>query len=82
MRILKKTHSEAFFLIHFMTASIEQVKIYSESGDGKYPNDLVAKMDGSQPDCPITFYSGGVPVFSLGADEVAEFCEELSKLVP
>lgn len=65
-----------------MTTNTEQIRIYSENGDSQYPNELVAEMDGTKPDCPITFYSRGIPIFSLGSDEVAEFCEEISKLVP
>ena len=72
--------SESFELI--MNTMIEQIRIFSESGDRQYPNELVAEIDGTKPDCPITFYCGGHPVFSLGCHEVAEFCEEITKLVP
>ncbi len=65
-----------------MNTLIEQISIYSENGDGQYPNNIVAKLNGKHSDCPITFYSGGMPLFSLGSDEISEFCEEISKLVP
>ena len=65
-----------------MTTITEKIRIYSENGDSQYPNELMAKMDGTKPDCPITFYREAIPIFSLGSDEVAEFCEQISKLVP
>lgn len=65
-----------------MNTNIEQIRVYSEYGNPKHPLELVAEMDGTNSNCPITFYSEGNPVFSLGSDEVAEFCKEISKLVP
>ena len=56
--------------------------MYSEYGDRQYPCEIVVEMDGTKPDTPVTFYSGGMPIFSLGSDEISEFCEQISKLVP
>jgi hypothetical protein len=63
-----------------MTNIIEQITIYSENGNKEYPSSLRIKMDGTKPDCPITFYAAGNPVFSLGMHELGEFIEELQKL--
>jgi hypothetical protein len=65
-----------------MNTNIQQIRIFSEDGNREYPYELVIDMDGTKPTCPITFYSAGIPVFSLGSDEVDQFCEELQKLVP
>lgn len=65
-----------------MNTLTEKLRIYSENGDSQYPNELIAEMDGATPDCPITFYRDGVAVFSMGSEEVAEFCEAITKLVP
>ena len=65
-----------------MNTLIEQIRIFSEEGDQQYPNELVAEMDGTKPACPITLYSGGIPIFSLGEDEVDDFCKQLKSLVP
>lgn len=65
-----------------MDTLIEQIRVMSERGDRQYPNELSAKMDGTKPECPITLYSGEIPIFSLGEDEVNDFCEKLKSLVP
>jgi len=65
-----------------MNINIEQIRIFSEEGNSDYPNELTIEMDSTKPTCPITFYSAGLPIFSLGEDEVEEFCESLQKLVP
>jgi hypothetical protein len=63
-----------------MTNNTEQIRIFSENGKTEYPNELVAKMDPTDPDCPITFFMAGIAIFSLGANEVDEFCKQISKL--
>jgi hypothetical protein len=63
-----------------MDTIIEQIRVMSENGDSKYPCQLTAKMDGTKPGCPITLYSGGIPMFSLGEDEVDDFCNQLKSL--
>jgi hypothetical protein len=63
-----------------MTNNTKQIRIFSENGKTKYPNELVAIMDPTDPDCPITFFLDGIPIFSLGANEVDEFCKQISKL--
>ena len=65
-----------------MHTLIEQISVMSENGNSQYPNELTAKMDGTKPECPITLYSGGIPIFSLGEDEVDDFCKQLKSLVP
>lgn len=65
-----------------MNTLIEQIRVMSEEGDKQYPNELVAEIDGTKPACPITLYSGGIPIFSLGEDEVDDFCKQLKSLVP
>jgi hypothetical protein len=65
-----------------MNTLIEKIRVISEHGDRQYPNELTAKMDGTKPACPITLYSGGIPIFSLGEDEVDDFCKQLKSLVP
>jgi hypothetical protein len=63
-----------------MNTNIQQIQIFSENRE--YPNELIIDIDGTKPTCPITFYSAGIPVFSLASYEVDQFCEELQKLVP
>lgn len=63
-----------------MTTILEKITIYSENGDRDYPATLEISMNGKKPDCPVTFWWDGKPVFSLGADEIHQFCEELEKM--
>lgn len=65
-----------------MDTLIEQIRVMSEHGDRQYPCELTAKMDGTKPECPVTLYSGGIPIFSLGENEVDDFCEQLKSLAP
>lgn len=63
-----------------MTTITEQITICSEEGDGKYPSTLEIRMDGSQPDCPVTFWVDEKPVFSLASHEIPAFCKALSAM--
>ena len=65
-----------------MTTLTTRLDIHSETGDRKTNNAITLEMDGSQPDCPISFIVDGKPVFSLGADEAEEFSTRLLDLVP
>lgn len=65
-----------------MTRTIEKLTVISEFGDRQHPSDLGISMDGSQPDCPITFWQDGKAVFSMGADEIGEFKAALDRLDP
>lgn len=66
----------------FMTSITHVIHVYSENGDPEFPGDIRLSMNGSNPDCPITFFQKGEPVFSLGSDEVDDFCKLLQSLVP
>jgi hypothetical protein len=63
--------------MHIIT---EKITISSEDGDRNYPCTLELRMDGTQMDCPITFYQDGKPVFSLAAAEIPAFCDALRTL--
>jgi hypothetical protein len=63
-----------------MTTIIDQITIHSEEGNKEYPSSVTIEMDGTKPDCPITFYAAGLPVFSLGMHELGEFIEQLQQL--
>jgi hypothetical protein len=63
-----------------MTTITEKITIHSEDGEKSHPSEITLTMDGSQPDCPVTFWADGKPVFSLGSHEIAEFCEQLQTL--
>ena len=64
-----------------MTSLTTAIELFSESGDREFPNCIHIKMDGRQPDCPVTFYGkDGQPLFSMGNDEVGEFVKALSDL--
>ena len=65
-----------------MTTLTTRLDIHAENGDRKTNNTITLELDGSQPDCPISFIIDGKPVFSLGADEVDEFTTHLQSLVP
>jgi hypothetical protein len=65
-----------------MTTNIEQITIYSEFGDQAHPHEITISMDGSKPETPITFWRDGQPVFSMGSDEIHEFCQQLQKMDP
>ena len=65
-----------------MTTLTTRLDIHSENGDRKTNNAITLEMDGSQPDCPVSFIVDGKPVFSLGSDEVEEFTNLLQALVP
>lgn len=56
--------------------------LYSENGKRDQGHAITLEMDGSEPDCPISFVFDGKPVFSLGADEVDEFTKAIESLVP
>ena len=61
-----------------MILVINEAKFHSTEGDPKHSGDLTVRLDGSKPECPITFYDRkDRPVFSMGNDEVPEFCELL-----
>ena len=59
-----------------------EIQVSSEDGKESEPYILTIRMDGSKPTCPLTFIADGKPVFSLGSDEVDDFCEILTDLVP
>jgi hypothetical protein len=63
-----------------MNTIIEKITIYSEDGNKLYPSKLTIEMDGTNSDCPMTFYAADLPVFSLGMHELGEFIEQLQKL--
>jgi hypothetical protein len=63
-----------------MTTITEKITIHSEFGERSHPSQITLSMDGTQPDCPVTFWADGKAVFSLGNDEIQEFCEQLQKL--
>jgi hypothetical protein len=63
-----------------MTTIIEAITIHSEDGDRDHNNTLDAKLDGSQENCPVTFYVDGKAVFSMGNDEIPVFCKAIQSL--
>jgi hypothetical protein len=63
-----------------MTTITEKIRIYSEDGDKEHPSEIIVTMNGSKPDCPITFWHDDKPIFSLGGCELDEFIEEIRKL--
>ncbi len=63
-----------------MTIITEKLTLYSEDGDGNHPASLMLSMDGSQRDCPVTFWQDGKAVFSMGNDEIPAFIKALSLL--
>jgi len=65
-----------------MTRTHEKLSVISEFGDRAHPSDLILTMDGTQSDCPITFWQDGKAVFSMGADEIGQFKEALDLLDP
>ena len=65
-----------------MDTIIEQIRICSELGKNGINSEITLKMAGNDPNCPITFYVDNKAVFSLGSDEVHDFCEHLKSLVP
>jgi hypothetical protein len=63
-----------------MKTNTNQISIFSENGDNQYPNEIVAEIDGTKHNCPITFYSDGIAIFSLGSGELEEFCDLLPRI--
>ena len=63
-----------------MTSITIAITIYSEYGDSKYPSEITLKMDETNSKVPITFWANNKPVFSLGAEEIGEFCKALSAM--
>jgi len=63
-----------------MTTITEKITVCSEDGDACYPSVLDLRMDGSKPDCPVTFWANGKAVFSMSSDEIPAFCKALSSL--
>jgi hypothetical protein len=62
--------------MHIIT---EKIIISSEDGDSDYPSTLDVRIDCTQPNCPVSFYSSmtGKPIFSMAADEIPAFCAAL-----
>ena len=63
-----------------MTINFQKIQIFSEEGDNCFPNSLTIDLDDSQINCPVTFYSGKTPVFSLGVEEIPSFCKALNQI--
>jgi hypothetical protein len=63
-----------------MTTITYKVTIYSEDGDENHPASLELTLDGTQRDCPVTFWKDGKAVFSMGNDEIPAFIKALSLL--
>jgi hypothetical protein len=63
-----------------MTINFHKIRIYSEKGDNCFPNALTIELDGSQINCPVTFWHGKTPVFSLGAEEIPALCKALGQI--
>lgn len=63
-----------------MTTITDAITIISEYGDPKHPCGIEIKQDGSTPDCPVTFWMGGTPVFSMGTEEIDAFCKALQTI--
>jgi hypothetical protein len=64
-----------------MTHYVEKICIGSDFGDRDYPSRIEISSDGSKPDVPVTFWLDGKATFSMGMDEIEEFCEALKKLI-
>lgn len=63
-----------------MERTIIGVTVYAEDGKEGVNNQLQIRMDGSDPDCPVTFYADGKAVFSMAEAEIDAFCENLKLL--
>ena len=66
--------------IYDMTTITERITVCSEDGDPEYPSTMEIRMDGSKPECPVTFWMDETPVFSMASDEMPAFCKALSAL--
>lgn len=65
-----------------MKKQVTKITIHSELGCANHPTMIEISMDGSQPDCPITFWHDGEPFFSMGSEEISDFIEALQSLDP
>ena len=65
-----------------MKTQLFEISVFSELGDPSKPSIMEISMDGSKPDCPITFCHGGKPFFSMGAEEIGDFVDALQSLDP
>ena len=63
-----------------MTINYQKIEVFSEEGDNCFPNSLTIELDASQINCPVTFWSGKTPVFSLGIEEIFSFCKALGQI--
>lgn len=64
-----------------MTAQIEEIYFHSEEGDIDLAcSSLHVKKDRLKKDQPVTFYQLGMPVFTMGQEEVKTFCDALRSL--
>ncbi len=63
-----------------MNKTTDKITIYSEDGDPEYSAQMEISLDGTKPDCPVTFWMGGNAFFSMGNHEVARFCELLKEM--
>ena len=65
-----------------MKTQTSKITIHSELGRQDQPSIIELSMDGSKPDCPITFWYYGNPFFSMGAEEISDFVDALQSLDP
>jgi hypothetical protein len=63
-----------------METIIETISVMSEYSTDAAPTELEIRLNGSEPDCPVIFYSDGIPVFAMQNDEIEEFIDALKKL--
>ncbi len=64
-----------------MTYSVGKIVIESNFGDRDYSSEIEVSSDTSKPHVPVTFWRDGKALFSMGMDEIEEFCEALKKLI-
>jgi hypothetical protein len=63
-----------------MTKIHDKITVYSEDGDTDYPAQIQITLDGTKPDCPVTFWAEEKAFFSMGNDEIERFCEMLKEM--
>jgi hypothetical protein len=63
-----------------MTTITDKITIYSEEGDRNCSATIEARMDSGKPECHVTLYVDDKPVFSMGNDEIDDFCKALQSM--
>ena len=63
-----------------MITITKEIEFHSDCKCSQTSSVMMAKMDGSQPECPVTFYVDDNAVFTMENCEISTFVDALKTL--